>query len=274
MFKFIKNLSPFIKYSFGFVAFLASLTAIFTYLEIKPSYFNTNNKIEYKGEWDRKKVNSIIKERLIKDFPNTKVEFCDDGLCTHSFDNEYSLTFPNKEITLVELIISNKGACRACGVSVSLFEFKKITNGWVLDNIDYNVYEGGTWGGLHANPSVKVIGDNYGYFIMETSPELGGVLRKSLSIHAKLKDDYKQVLNIPFGFSSPEHGEWDSSIKIIRGGTIGFFDIVINSLGNYENIKIAGNTTFEFNGFEYKAEKLPWYFTDCDFESYKLGICL
>lgn len=227
-------------------------------------------KADIVGKWDLSAAQQLA-ERSLENFDWSVLIPEPQDPVTHYFYNEYYLHLRDRE--RIVLAFSSKecdASYHACSPHMSFFEFEKTNEGWDLIAEGVGVFWGGGWG---EPPEIEVLPISYetfGVFMKDGGGNQGWFnLRQSL--HIKMGDTFKLVLELIVGQCAPDDRGWSSELRIIERPS-GYHDIEVMRSGENgpqdlqvldpvengyaticdSNGKISSHDIFRFDGREYR----------------------
>jgi hypothetical protein len=185
--------------------------------------------LDIKGQWElsiAKGIAELWLERNDWRTVDSNLEFP----LRHSFAGEYHLFYKNREGFILAFGTITEGSdCHACSPYLSLFEFEKCEGGWKLVTSDVGICRAGQWGELPRLGVHAIADGRYGVFIHDGYMAQGwGV--GTTSVHVRVGNKFKQVLNLITSQSDPEGRAWTSKLTM-RETISGLYDIEVNRSG-------------------------------------------
>ena len=192
---------------------------------------------------------------------------------THYFDNEYYLHLRDRE--RIVLAYSSKeldAEYHACSPHMSFFEFEKSNEGWNLIAEGIGVFWGGSWGNPPEIQILPISHETFGVFMKDGGGNQGWFnIRQSL--HIKMGDTFKLVLELVVGQCAPDDRGWSSELRVVDRPN-GYYDIEVTRSGDngpkdlqmldtvengYATIcdlngKICSHDVFKFDGRQYRRD--------------------
>ena len=215
---------------------------------------------EIVGRWDAQLAVKVARDVFRRRIPDA----CFEDVCDphYSLFGEYNLPYKSRQVMLLVFILVDKeNECHRCGVSLSFFEFEKLSSGWKLVTDDIDALRLGSWGILLPELfRIHVIGDDIFGVIYESDFMEFAITDKFTSIHAKIGDHYREVLNLRTARNSSANTSpiflpvqnWTSELTF-RTGTGGFYDLLVKRTGKRDDNEFPAQEIFKYDGQRYTA---------------------
>lgn len=249
------------------ISTLASLIAIFVFITGKTDISNVFNKsISFDGKWNEPLVKELVTSELYSygDFKKYGVN-CSFESCVyeHKFysANYIQYTSGEKGYIVIAYTRANDApelsysGCHACRVKLSLFEFKKVKNQWVMINKLINISEIGSWG---EPPNIKTmeVGKNIFGVITENSYTAQGETEHYTNIYAKVGDEFKNIFYSRTQEYTSESScpDWKSIITFSKKGNF-FYDLIMKRKSSKKCKKVQSQSLYKFNGEKYEESR-------------------
>lgn len=251
----------------------ASIIAIYIFFSGNTDVESINkytDKSKIVGIWDESKAKEMVLQEMKQfggvneyNFPCNKSDICN---VKHNIHNTFYIPFSSGRESYIivsytqHIIDNNISTCHACSVRLSIFEFSKHQNNWLLMNKHINITEVGAWGEI---PIVKAmeIGRNIFGVIIEQGYTAQGLTMTDTIMYAKVGSEYKEVFSSETGESNMEGycANWEASIRFDKQGS-SFYDLIVIKKGNkkdYEgNCKLINQQiTYKFDGQQYSSSE-------------------
>lgn len=214
------------------------------------------------GQWKESVIHRMLMDKLTK-FGGPK----DFGLggclkCKpeHSLYRFYPIERGRDVFYVGFYITKNDGYdCFACGVALSVFEFKKVDGGWLLTNESIGKINLGAYGELNefikTSISITPISDKYYSIKVSSHYSRMGDKSGQIKLYIFIKNYLKEVLwesyyydNFDSGRDKKEQVISDISIKENNSG---FYDIHVKSKGYRGNENIDKKVIYKFDMKKY-----------------------
>jgi hypothetical protein len=211
------------------------------------------------GRWSFHQAKHIVLAKLQEaqkrsDRPLCRTDACD---AHHEVLGQFSLHYRSREsVILIADSPDPENNCHACGPPLSLFEFEKSKDAWVLVDEEIGFRDWGNWGA--ADPKgikFSQIGNDRYALLLYGGATGQGYFEEVVLVHVRLRDKYQEVLNAQLleddaNTATPGRDHWNAVFKIVPSKGP-FYDIVVTRSGVREGKRCSETERFKFNGKKY-----------------------
>ncbi|WP_405119923.1 hypothetical protein [Pseudomonas leptonychotis] len=233
---------------------------------------STSAKADIVGKWNLSTAQQLA-ERALNNADWSALIPEPQQPVTHYFENEYYLHLRDRERIVLAYSTKERDAeYHACSPHMSFFEFEKTSEGWNMIAEGIGVFWGGSWGNPPEIKLLPISHETFGVF-MEDGGGNQGWFNMRQSLHIKMGDTFKLVLDLVVGQCAPDDRGWSSKLRIIDRPN-GYYDIEVTRSGDNgpedlqmldtiengyaticdSNGKICSHDVFKFDGRQYRRD--------------------
>jgi serine/threonine protein kinase len=225
---------------------------------------NVNENIDGVGKiWDEKKAKEIVLRKLNEfgSFKEYGFQKDNNDFLVHKIIDFYLVAHINKSsYYCLTYSKPSKLEAHAFAPKISVFEFNKSKNEWILSKSFIAEIEAGSWGNPPENLKVLQIGYNIFGIVIEHGFTNQGVIMSYTVIHSLIGDKLKEIFKAETmmddeAYQGEPMNSWTSKIKFNMVGT-SFYDLKIIKTGKFEGEKMTKTELYKFDGKKYSQSEL------------------